>query len=90
MLIDTLKDVLEIAQIVDKLTIGPRKILGLPIPEILEGAKANVCVFDTDSAWTYTEETIVSTSHNTPYLHRRFQTRVVASIIDDHLYLTNL
>lgn len=90
MLIDTLKDVLEIAQIVDKLTIGPRKILGLPIPEILEGAKANVCVFDTDSAWTYTEETIVSTSHNTPYLHRRFQTCVVASIIDDHLYLTNL
>ncbi|MCZ2101483.1 MAG: amidohydrolase family protein [Chitinophagales bacterium] len=90
MLIDTLKDALEIAQIVDKLTIGPRKILGLPIPEIVEGVKANVCVFDTDSAWTYTEEAIVSTSHNTPYLNRRFQTRVVASIINDHLYLSDL
>ncbi|KXK39799.1 MAG: amidohydrolase family protein [Saprospiraceae bacterium] len=82
-LVDELKDDLDLAQIVDKLTIGPRQMLGLPIPDIIVGAQANLCVFDTNATWTYADDQIASASRNSPYLNREFHTKIVATVIGD-------
>lgn len=60
--------VLTLDQLLDKLVAAPRRILNLPIPDIAVGATANLTLFDTDSAWTFTKAHIRSKSHNTPYI----------------------
>jgi dihydroorotase len=79
--IDGLGGDLSLEKIIEKMTIGPRKMLGLPIPEIIEGADAELCVFDTNQIWSYQAENIVSKSKNSPYLGREFKTRVIATIV---------
>lgn len=58
---------LPIAEIVGKMCHNPRKILGLPIPEIKEGAKANLTFFDPDLKWTYEASQVISKSSNSPF-----------------------
>lgn len=53
-------------QLVKAMSINPRKIVGLPVPTIKEGEKANVVVFDTTAKWTYTKTH--SLSRNSPLL----------------------
>lgn len=43
---------LDLQQLMDKLVYKPREILNLEIPELKEGAKANLTFFNTDEEWT--------------------------------------
>ena len=60
--------VLTVAGAVAKLTVAPRRILGLPVPRIEEGAPANLTVFDAETRWTFEERHIRSKSRNTPFV----------------------
>ncbi|MFP4228902.1 MAG: dihydroorotase [Salinivenus sp.] len=60
--------VLSVAEAVEKLTVAPRRILGLDVPRIEEGAPARLTVFDASTRWTFTEGHIYSKSQNTPFL----------------------
>src|SRR5690606_16526525 len=53
-------------QVVDKLAVNPRKILGLPIPELVEGAEANLVLFDPAGSWRFDAATNRSKSTNSP------------------------
>ena len=57
---------LTVDQLVDKLAIGPRRVLGLPVPELKEGAMANMVLFDTDKEWSFDQQTNRSKSNNSP------------------------
>lgn len=57
---------LTVDQVVDKLAIGPRRILRLPMPEFCEGAAANLVLFDADREWRFDQETNRSKSANSP------------------------
>ena len=57
---------LTVAQVVDKLAIGPRRILRLPVPELREGAAANLVLFDVDREWQFDQQTNRSKSSNSP------------------------
>ncbi|WP_262246921.1 dihydroorotase [Parapedobacter soli] len=59
---------LTVEQLVDKLAIGPRRVLGLPIPEFGEGAVANMVLFDTSREWRFDQQTNQSRSSNSPLL----------------------
>src|SRR5690606_29342542 len=48
---------LTVEQLVDKLAIGPRRVLGLPIPEFKEGAPANLVLFDVEREWRFDQQT---------------------------------
>jgi dihydroorotase len=67
--------------LVEKLSLAPRRILGLPVPEIKEGAKAELTVFDPMESWTFGVENIGSKSRNTPFLGRKFQGKVLGTIV---------
>ncbi|PSQ77145.1 MAG: dihydroorotase [Bacteroidetes bacterium QH_7_62_13] len=60
--------VLTVAEAVQKLTVGPRRILRLPQPTLKEGEPAALTVFDADTRWTFAEEHVRSKSQNTPFL----------------------
>lgn len=53
-------------QIVEKLALGPRKILGLAIPALAEGEEANLVLFDPNKKWIFDEQTNRSKSTNSP------------------------
>ncbi len=53
-------------QIVNSLSVRPRQILGLEVPQIEEGAEANLVLFDASKAWNFDEKTNKSKSKNSP------------------------
>ena len=59
---------LSIPETVYKLSVAPRKILRIPVPEIQEGAKANLTIFDTTTEWIFKAHHIHSKSMNTPFV----------------------
>ncbi|MEZ4699598.1 MAG: dihydroorotase [Rhodothermales bacterium] len=70
--------VLPIAQAVYKLTVAPRRILGIPVPEIKDGQPANLTIFDATTHWVFEKEHIKSKSANTPFVGARMVGRAWA------------
>ena len=64
----------------DKITINPRKRLALAIPELEEGADANLTVFDPGIEWKFDEASNRSKSLNSPFLGKKMRGKVVAVI----------
>lgn len=64
--------------IVQKLTVGPRKILNLPIPVIQEGREANMTLFDPQREWVLTVDQIKSKSRNSPFIGKKLKGKAVA------------
>ena len=60
--------VLSMAEAVAKLTVVPRRILGLPVPRLAEGEAANLTIFDATTRWTFEAQHIQSKSPNTPFV----------------------
>jgi dihydroorotase len=79
-----LKKILSTEQLVEKLAIGPRKILGVPVPEIAEGATACLTIFDPEREWTFTEKDICSKSKNTPFKGWNLKGKVLAIVRENH------
>ena len=63
-------------QLIDKLAIGPRRVLGLPMPEFREGATANFIVFDTEIKWRFDKQSNRSKSGNSPLMGKELKGRV--------------
>ena len=74
--------------LVERLAYGPREILDLSIPEIKEGLKANLTLFDPSQEWTYDRREIASKSKNTPYIGSMFTGKVLGIINGKH-YVSN-
>lgn len=55
-------------RLVALLSINPRKILGLPVPSIEEGAAASLTVFDPTRQWTLDTDAILSKSRNAAFI----------------------
>lgn len=69
---------LSVQQLVNALSINPRKISAQPIPVIKEGEKANITAFDPTAKWTYSKTK--SLSKNTPALGMEFSGGVLAIV----------
>src|SRR5262249_13523944 len=72
-------------QLVDKLSIQPRRILNLPVPVVKENEEANLTVFDTATEWQLDTKDIKSKSKNTPLAGKKLTGRVVAVINNNQL-----
>lgn len=67
--------------LVEKLSLAPRKVLGLPVPEIKVGAAAELTVFDPEESFVFSAQHIGSKSRNTPFLGKELKGRVVGTIV---------
>jgi len=60
---------LSVAQIVEKIAVAPRRLLGLPVPSLAEGNEANFTVFNPNLEWTYSSANNQSKSSNNPLMN---------------------
>jgi dihydroorotase len=74
-------------RIVERLCHGPRTILGMTVPHIVEGAPAEITLFDPEVNWTFTSADIVSRSHNTPFIGQRFTGRPLGIVANGKVAL---
>jgi dihydroorotase len=61
-----------------KVTINPRKLLGLEVPVIEEDVKANLTLFDPSRTWMFDEKSNHSKSRNSPWLNTEVKGKAVA------------
>lgn len=74
------KGKLELNTVIEKLTTGPRTILGLNSGGIKVGEKANVTLFNPDLAWTFEKSDIRSKSKNSPFIGTEFTGKALGII----------
>lgn len=72
---------LGVEELIEKLTIGPRKLLNLPIPTIKVGEKARLTVFDSHAEWIFDEKNNVSKSQNSPFFGKKLRGKVIQTIV---------
>lgn len=68
---------LTINNLIEKLCLSPRRVLGLEIPKIALGQRAEITVFDPTVEWVMEEKDIRSKSRNTPFIGQAFKGRVL-------------
>lgn len=72
---------LDAATLIDRLTVGPSRALGLSCAGLQEGAPADLVVFDPQAVWTPTREEQSSWAANHPYLGVELTGIVQATVI---------
>ena len=68
------------AQLIEQLSVTPRKIFGLAIPSIKEGETASLSLFDPSATYTFEESMIRSKSHNSPFIGKTLKGKVIGII----------
>ncbi|MBK8564790.1 MAG: dihydroorotase [Saprospiraceae bacterium] len=71
---------LTISQMVEKLAVAPRKLLGLAEPKLGPGEPACLTIFNPNSEWTFTQKDIQSRSKNTPFVGWRLKGKVLGVV----------
>jgi dihydroorotase len=74
-----------LARAVEALTVGPARVLGSrwgdgPLPGLVEGAAADLVVFDRSATWTVTADALASRGTNTPLLGRELAGAVLLTV----------
>ena len=63
--------------LVERFSAAPRRLLGLTVPEITEGAAVNAVLFDPSVSTLFTPEALKSRSQNTPFLNQSLTGAVI-------------
>lgn len=71
--------------IVEKLVVGPRKILQQEVPQIKEGEEANLVLFNMTKKWIFDERTNHSKSRNSPLFGEELTGGIIAVINNNQL-----
>lgn len=74
---------------VEKLTTGPRAVLGLPQVQIEVGSPAKLAIFDEQVLWDFTKKSNPSKSHNSPLIGQQLKGKCYGIINQGVLYKNN-
>lgn len=83
------KKKLTLEQIIQKLSINPRNILGIQIPKLKEGEHANISIFDPNEIWTVDISKFKSKSINSPFGGRLLNGKPKAVINNSQMFFQN-
>ncbi len=72
--------ILTLSQLVEKLSLNPARILGIPKGTLTPGADADIAIVDPAKEWLVQKEAIVSKSKNSAFLGRRLKGMVEYTI----------
>jgi dihydroorotase len=81
--------ILSMQQIVQLLSVNPRKILGLQIPSFELGAKSEISIIDPDYEWTVDPGKFKSKSRNTGFKGWKFKGSAAGIINGDKFYFSD-
>jgi dihydroorotase len=79
------KGILTPAQVIEKLSTNPARILGLPAGSLQEGSPADVIVVDPGLAWTLNRSQLRSAGRNTPFDGWEMAGRVTHTILNGRI-----
>ncbi|MGC8594759.1 MAG: dihydroorotase [Candidatus Kryptoniota bacterium] len=79
---------LSMTQIVSLLSINPRKLLGLPVPRIEPGARAELTLIDPNFEWIVNPEEFFSKSRNTGFRNWKLRGSSVGIINGEKMFLS--
>lgn len=79
---------LALPDLVQLFAVGPRRVLGLPVPEIAPGAKAEFALFAPDASWVFSEKAVRSKSNNSPFLGQTLRGKMLGIFNNGQLELT--
>lgn len=80
------KKVLTLKEIIEKLSINPRRILNLPKIKFSVGEKANFTIVDLDAVWTVDINKFKSKSRNSPFDKKLLNGKSVGVVNNSKLY----
>ncbi len=73
--------------IVKRFSAEPRRLMGLPVAAIAEGAQADLILFDPDRDTTFTRDFMKSKSQNTPFLDKTLKGSVDLVVLGSEVLL---
>ncbi|ORU93168.1 MAG: dihydroorotase [Cycloclasticus sp. symbiont of Poecilosclerida sp. N] len=76
---------IDLSQLVNRLSYDPSKILGLQTGCLSKGAPADVCIIDPEKQWLVSEDSLYSRGKNTPYLGHQMKGRVTHTLVNGRL-----
>lgn len=68
--------------LLERLTVNPARVVGLPKGSLAEGADADIVIFDPNEAWTVDPAKFQSKSRNCPWKGRTLRGRIKRTIVD--------
>ena len=71
---------LSLGRLVEKMSLAPARILGIPAGTLAVGAAADVAIFDPERRWTVDPKNLHGKSENTPFKGRTLKGKVVATV----------
>jgi len=74
-----------LARLVDAMTRAPARVVGLNVPSLKEGSRADLIVVDPDARWTIDPSKLLSKSRNTPFAGHEVHGRVLATVCEGHI-----
>lgn len=83
------KKILSLEQVIEKLSINPRKVLSVKVPKFEVGEMANITIFDPNEIWTVDIAKFKSKSKNSPFDKRLLSGKAVAVINKKKMYYKN-
>lgn len=76
---------LSLAQVVEKMSCNPAKILHIPAGSLKVGAPADVVLFDPEKRWTVDPEALHGKSKNTPFKGMELKGKVAMTILEGRI-----
>ena len=73
---------LDLGLVLERMSAGPARVFGLPVPRIEEGERANLVLLDLDASWKVTEDGFRSRSANSWLLGQTLRGAVVKTVAD--------
>jgi dihydroorotase len=77
--------VLDMTDLLRKLTENPARALGLPLGELSQGGPADITIFDPDAEWTVDRSSFVSKGKNTPFHGWKLRGKNRFTIVDGRI-----
>ncbi|WP_432697253.1 dihydroorotase [Marinobacterium sp. YM272] len=75
------EQLLELPQMIEKLTLGPARILGLDDGTLEVGTQADICIFDPHETWALDTTQMRSGGRNTPFAGQTLTGRVQTTLL---------
>jgi dihydroorotase len=85
----SLEEELNLENAIDKLTHGPRRILGQEFVEIKEGSQSRLSLFDPTAEWVLDRNTNKSKSANSPFWGKPLKGKAIGIVVGDRLVMNS-
>lgn len=76
---------LDLTTIIEKMTIGPARVLKLDAGTLSIGARADITVIDPDQEWVVEEKKFYTKGSHSPFIGRRFVGKAVLTLVDGRI-----